>query len=410
MTTATTINGPRHPQILFRGFLRDDPRLLRMRELAGASHLLEGEGLDGLRPGDWDVLVVEGAAVPPAVPERVCVLAFDSPAMGRMAGHQATMHFTGRQPSPTMHLSSDLGPPMRELLEREAVPWLESQPIRPFLQEVPSPRPSYGYPFPPRDLDERAVADCRGMVVDADGHLLVGAFPRAKGGWCWAVPYRSDRPERWLSAALESWREDDRTRFAHREPWLSRERWATPRERAARAELGSLRARRSELLQDLDERERELEAAVLAAAEEGEQGARRLLTHAGHDLVQAAVDGFVGLGFEVLAVDTGRVVDGVAVVEDLSLTAPEDPQARIILDVVGHAGESVVDDLLVVSQHAAATWSARGRAPTGRGWSSTSSRASIPTSAPTSPGPDPATSRPSPGVAGSSSTPASSSC
>lgn len=351
--SVTTINALRHPQVLFRGFDADDPRLQRMRELAGASHVMPGDSLDGLRAADWDVLVVEGVELPPAIPESVRVIAFDSPGMGRMPGHQATMQFSGRQPSPTMHVNPDLSPVLHDLLAREAVPWLASQPARPYLQEVARPRPSYGFSFPGRDLGEGATSTCLPLVTDTDGHLLVGAFPRARGGWCWAVPYRSERPERWLAAALESWRADDETRFTRRDPWLARERWSTPKERAARAELAALRTRRDKMMEYLEEQEQALEAAVQAAAEEAEQGARRLLTRAGGDLVEATVAGFTDLGFAVAGVDEGRVVDGVRVVEDFSLTAPEEPQQHVLLDVVGYAGPAELTDLVMVAEHAA---------------------------------------------------------
>ncbi len=64
----TVVNPLSHPQVLFRGFEEDDPRLTRMRHLVGASHLLTGDTLKGLRAEDWDVLVVERAPVTASIP------------------------------------------------------------------------------------------------------------------------------------------------------------------------------------------------------------------------------------------------------------------------------------------------------------------------------------------------------
>ncbi len=81
----TVVNPLNHPQVLFRGFEEDDPRLTRMRHLVGGSHLLTGNTLEGLRPEDWDVLVVERAPVTASIPTGVHVLALDSPSLGSPA-------------------------------------------------------------------------------------------------------------------------------------------------------------------------------------------------------------------------------------------------------------------------------------------------------------------------------------
>ncbi len=260
----TVVNPLSHPQVLFRGFEADDPRLVRMRHLVGASHVLTGDTLTGLRPEDWDVLVIERAPVTHSIPMRVHVLALDSPSMGDPSFSRASMHYSGRQPSRTMNIAKDLPADVRDLVVREAIPWLETQDALPYLQKRVHMRgPTASGRPPDSSIAEIELQDCWTMVSDADGGLVVGAFPRGDGRWCWAVPYRSEPPELWLAAAMTHWRRSDPDRFPELNPWRTREPWVTGEEREARGQLAQLKTDRNRVLADLKERELELDSTVL---------------------------------------------------------------------------------------------------------------------------------------------------
>ncbi len=222
---------------------------------------------------------------------------------------------------------------------------------------LPADAPSHGGPdavggspysaFPVAELQT-----CWRMVSDADGQLVVGAFPRGDDAWCWAIPYRSEHPELWLAAALTKWRQTDPLRFPELNPWRSREPWVTDEERAAQRQLADVKAERSRVLVELKDREFALDSAVLVASQEAEQGARRLLTSQGEELGAAVLDAFTQLGFVVQDLDEERDRAGLARVEDLNLTCPDQPQVRILAEVKGYAGGAKGGDLIQIGHHA----------------------------------------------------------
>ncbi len=364
----TVVNPLSHPQVLFRWFEEDDPRLTRMRHLVGASHLLTGDTLKGLRAEDWDVLVVERAPVTASIPRDVHVLALDSPSLGRPAFPWGSMHFSGRQPSRTMNIAADLPADVRELVLGEAIPWLKTQEALPYMQmrrHMMGPTPSGGTPyFSISDID---LQTCWRMVSDADGQLVVGAFPRGNDGWCWAIPYRSEHPELWLAAALTHWRQTDPVRFREVNPWRAREPWVTDEEREAHGQLAELKTERGRVLAELKDRELALDSAVLVASQKAEQGARRLLTAQGEDLGEAVVLAFTDLGFDVQDLDEERDRSGLARVEDLNLTCPDQPEVRILAEVKGYAKGAKAGDLIQIGHHAV-RYTQRQGVPPDRSW------------------------------------------
>ncbi len=88
------------------------------------------------------------------------------------------------------------------------------------------------------------------------------------------------------------------------------------------------------------------------ASQKAEQGPRRLLTAQGEELGAAVIAAFTELGFEVQDVDVERGRAGLARVEDLNLTCPDQPEVRILAEVKGYAGGAKASDLIQIGNHA----------------------------------------------------------
>jgi len=151
---------------------------------------------------------------------------------------------------------------------------------------------------------------------------------------------------------MTHWRRSDPDRFPELNPWRAREPWVTGEEREARGQLAQLKTDRNRVLADLKERELELDSTVLMASQKAEQGPRRLLTAQGEELGAAVIAAFTELGFEVQDVDVERDRAGLARVEDLNLTCPDQPEVRILAEVKGYAGGAKASDLIQIGNHA----------------------------------------------------------
>lgn len=353
------INPLQHPQTLFVGFDADDPRLLRMQHLVGTFRVQDECLMHELRPGDWDLLVVESQPIGWRVPPHLQVLAFATPDYGHSADADWLMLHTGRQHSRTLRLGEELTEDVRKLLTSEALPWLEAQEKIPYLQE----QSRWGAAPTPRDLPWDEKVSCQGFVTDADSNVVVGAFRRDLNSWCWAIPYRSTTPELWLAAALQEWRKTDATRFPDVSPWRAREPWITSDEITVMSELEALESERKRALSEFATREQALIAAVQDAHLVAEHGPRRLLTAQSDELVDAVKVAFERLGFDVTDVDEVRTANGMVRVEDLHLTDPDNPDLRILAEVKGYTGGAKARDLIQISQHVVRYVQREGVAP-----------------------------------------------
>lgn len=345
----TVINPLQHPQALFVGFAADDPRLARMQRLVGTYRVRAECNLDGLRPADWDVLVIQGQPLGWRAPGHIQVLAFATPDFGRIAYRAGTVVPDGKQPSRTLHVGEQLTDDVRRLITTEALPWLEGQEVIPYLQL----RSGWESGSSSKDIDGDVTALWDRFVTDADGNVVLGAFPRGENSSCWAVPYSSDMPDLWLAAALQAWRKTDAGRFPDVAPWRAREPWVTSNERRLTRQLDALAAERDHAVSEFDQRELELRSAAQDAQLQAEQGPRRLLTAQSEDLVDAVKDAFGQLGYLVTDVDEERGVTGMVRVEDLHLTDPDKPERRIIAEVKGYTAGAKARDLIQISQHVA---------------------------------------------------------
>lgn len=273
----------------------------------------------------------------------------------------ASVAFEGQQPGRTLVIAQDLSPTLQDLIKSESIPWLQEQLSIPFLtlrqhSMMPPAKPT------PRSLTRDEVKSCRPMLSDADGNMVIGAFPRGDGGWCWALPHSTDHPELWLAEALTTWQEFAPERFPQIDPWRTRSAWMTAPERAAHEVRDQHVAKRDDMLLDLKKQGLEIDARILAAEKSAEQGPRRLLTSQGDTLVDAVMQALTGLGFLVEDIDDERDSQGLAKVEDLNVTDPGHSQ-KVLAEVKGYTGGAKASDLIAIGRHAVRFVKRTGDAP-----------------------------------------------
>lgn len=361
------VNPLSHPQVLFLGFAPEDPRLERMQRRVATHRVLSSpEEIQQLRLADWDALVMEGGSVPYQA-SKIHVLAIGCQSLGQASSMWSTVTYSGAQRSHVLHITDDTSPDLRRLLNAEAIPWINSQDDVPYLQISVS---GSGIVNPgARDIREGQLSGWAAIVTDADRNVVIGGFPRAADGkWVWAIPYRSPHPELWLDLAMAHWRTVDAERFPEIPQWRTRETWMTAAEREAQRQLAEAREEFDVAQEAFRKLEVELESAVLDAEKSAEKAERRLLTEQGEPLVEAVSHALNKLGFTIRDIDEERAARGLAKVEDLHVTCPDQPAVRIMAEVKGYArGGAKASDLIQMSQHAIRFLQREGTAPD-RSW------------------------------------------
>lgn len=365
---ATVVGAPPRPQALFVGFEEVERSYKAMSALVAKALIVRTPGdLKRLRIADWDLAVFRGPdneLVPTSLPGHIHVFAYDGAptSMLQHTGTTQTMYsYSGMQPSTTLHVMADdaeIPEAMRRLVKRELVPWLAKQDHRPYLysnsRAAPHLTPLVGATF----------------VTDADRNPIAGHYVRTRSGAradtrCLVVPHSPDRPELWLAAAIDEWKELTPSRFSDLPTWRDTADWQTPEERHLHMALDDLEREREEAVRALDQRQTDLEADLVAATAAGDQGRRRLVTESGPALVEAVVAAFEFLGFEVVDVDETR---GPAEpkVEDLRLTDPDAPNWTNITEVKGYGGGAKLNDLFDLNRYAGYYLRREGDFPTAR--------------------------------------------
>ena len=368
------IGEPTHPQVLFTGFEDTDPGFAAMSALVPTARLLADGGMNDLRAVEWDIVVSRGTDVD--APDHMHVLALGCERVGLAKTDRggSIVFYGGKQPSEILHVADDLPDAVRRLVVGELVPWLQAQPIRPFLMTSTGSglygMALVGFGRPAESSTNPAtLARTRRLVAfvrDADGNMIAGAFERYGSGWCWALPYVPENPELWLAAALSDWHERTPARVPALPGWRARATWATPRETTLRADLAVLRGERQRLLTDLETRETALRSAEMAAIAAADAGPRRLLTAQGDKLVDAVTDALETLGYTVANIDNEEGATGQPKVEDLRLSDPDEPGRTNITEVRGYTGGAKVGDLQRLARFATLYLLRTGALPTTR--------------------------------------------
>lgn len=220
------------------------------------------------------------------------------------------------------------------------------------------------------------------LLCTSDGVPLVmqGAPRSNRAEELWLLPsFVTDR-KAWLLLAWRRWAESDE-RLPGPPRGYEHEAWMTPAELSAWNALKQVKVDRERKLRELQEREddaqRDHDAAQIAAV----QGARRLLTEEGGELVAAVTDALQTLGFEATDADAA-LKRGEMRRHDIEVRSP-DAEGVIIAEVKGtkkgaatswfqqignhekhymsqHAGDPPAGKWLIVNPE-------RGKAPDARG-------------------------------------------
>lgn len=337
-----------HPQALFDGLTQDDPAYLRMRAMVPSHQFLPADGVQVLRPVEWDIAVVAARARVPYIPGHMHLFATGCIDVGpaqwsdRNAGR---VSFVSSQPSEVLQIPDDLPDHLRRLVMKDLVPYLQSQPRKPVMQisynngGVASLNQLAG--------DGRTIP----FVLDADSQMLAGAFMRSDSAWCWAIPHVPDRPEVWFAAALQDWHVRTPTRVPRLIDWRTRRQWLTIEERESISRLEALQVERDHMTLDLDKREVDLEAELLNARQLADKGARALLTGQGDALVEVVKNVLETFGFEVVDVDETKL-PGQAKTEDLQVSDREHAGWTNITEVKGYTGGAKISDFAKIGRYA----------------------------------------------------------
>lgn len=334
----SVINEVVHPQAVFVNFGEDDTRLRAMASMVEGSLLLpEGDDLGPRRKLDWDIWVQRGGQVS-AAPDHMHVLAMGTTSMGLIQTDRgrSTLFYGSTNHSPTMRIPPGLPEDIERLVRNELVPWASELESRPILKRSIPKSGGWG----PSDTPIRGTKPDLSLVpflLDADGHVIAGAFKREAGSssWIWVIPHECAHPEVWLSVAMRDWHERTPHRVPRRTVWYAREAWMTGAESLAEQKLDLLERRRQRW-EGLHARRREaLEAELTHARTDATRGIRRLLTSNDDDLVQAVAEMLAGLGYEVTDEDQRRLESGQGKAHDLNVRDPDAPDRDVIVEVKG---------------------------------------------------------------------------
>ncbi|MCL1841799.1 MAG: hypothetical protein FWF75_08660, partial [Propionibacteriaceae bacterium] len=249
-----------HPRILFVGWAEDDPGLQEMTELIPTWKIWDGN-LQSIRWADWDALVSCQKFDYPdpfshPTQHRMPVLAFPHSTlpMCRTANEQLMSVYPDalKQPSTEMEINDILPAPLKQLVQREMIPWLQKLPERPLLEHTYSTPSGFCTRGFQTDMDGNSPY---WFVRDADHVMIAGAYRTRHNESVWWIPFIPDYPAEWLSAAMEAWSTELPDQFPPRSPWRTQPRWMTRDELRTTEEItqkeAALRALTSERQEEI---------------------------------------------------------------------------------------------------------------------------------------------------------------
>jgi hypothetical protein len=147
----------------------------------------------------------------------------------------------------------------------------------------------------------------------------------------------------WVKAALEVWHEIAPDRFPEDLSWRTRDEWLTPEEVRLANEMKAVAEERDRRVNEFDRRLTALRGQLVAAKEQADGEERALLTSSGSELVASVSLALQRLGFRVE--DRDQVNKPGDKLEDLRVTAPDDPEWLAIVEVTALKGGGAVGDL-----------------------------------------------------------------
>ncbi|RYG76137.1 hypothetical protein EU513_13895 [Yimella sp. RIT 621] len=337
--------------------------------------------LQGIFPTERQYTALDGTLHPPDYDAFVSVGQSERPAITRgvLFGQQALMigsrdypvraHCSTVATGTKLVIAAGLDDEVTELLKRTVVPeaskLLGSGALRGWILN-PNVRPP----------------SLKSLLCTSDGvDLVMHGAPRSnKAEELWLLPsFVTDR-KAWLLLAWRSWAKSDE-RLPGPPHGYEHQAWMTPAELSAWNALKQVEVDRERMLGELQKREDDAQRDLDAAQDAAVQGARRLLTEEGDELVSAVMDALQELGFEATDADAA-LKRGEMRRHDVEVRSP-DAEGVIIAEVKGtkkgtatswfqqigsheryymsqHAGDQPAGKWLVVNPE-------RGKAPDARG-------------------------------------------
>ena len=138
----------------------------------------------------------------------------------------------------------------------------------------------------------------------------------------------------WFEACLRRWHTLAPHKFPRRD-WHEDLDWSTAYEQETRLQIRALRSAQEAAWKNHEELILDAEARLASASAEGAKGLRRLLTATGDDLVDAVLKALEQIGFEVVDRDEEQQRSGDELLEDLTVSPPEDPAWVALVQVRG---------------------------------------------------------------------------
>jgi hypothetical protein len=306
-----------------------------MSRLVPTARLLPQRRFDTLRAAEWDIVVSKGGSI--GAGSHMHGLGLGCDHLGAIDTEVGPLRvdYGGSQPSEIMEVPDGLQDSIRRLVTGELIPHLQARSVRPYLRGIMAKGSVPTMPF----------------AVDADQHIIAGAFQHTKNRWIWALPYVPEHPELWLAAALEDWHDRTPELVPLMPGWTSREAWMTQDEIAVRADLEALDLERMRIAEKLNTRELELRSAQSAASSAADSGLRLLLTAQAEPLKKETIKALEELEFGVEDMDE-KLPPGSPKVEDLRLTDPDELAWTNITEVRGYTAGAKVSDFQRIARFA----------------------------------------------------------
>ncbi|MGL5823436.1 MAG: hypothetical protein ACRCYU_01015 [Nocardioides sp.] len=293
---------------------------------------------------DWELIVLWDCDA--EVRTGVCVVQFGGTytPSNLWNGNRFSWMMTTPRPSATYAAADELVPAVRPLIPSLADQLVESG-MSPVMRPAISPEP---------------VGVLSPFLLNSE-RLPVAGYFRRNGDIideCWWLPLEAPGPEKWIAAALATWRKTYPERFTPEEAnWSAGSEWQSSEERQLTLALADLDALHSDAIRKYEADRNKLVVEMQVASERAEVGPRRLLTAQGEDLKNEVAEALRDLGYLVEDSDIESAKKG-DLLEDLRIRDPNDTTWIALAEVRGYTGGAKLSDLQriarFVSRYAAA--------------------------------------------------------
>jgi len=292
---------------------------------------------ESVRQAEWDVLVTDSRVGHAAA--HLYVVAFGLEDFGltirSTGGATPRLTMDNKSIATEFAVPAGLDSDTQQLVERQLIPLVRSRQSNPVLCTT------YGHYSSPVAGNEPWL---RPFLLTTEPRVLAGAARRSTESEVWCLPMGLPDPYLWVRAAIRRWREEDSDLFPTDPGWVVDPQWLTWAELEAMELLEEWLSERRRFIQMSDLREEELRSNLARASRQAEEGARRLITASGDDLVSEVVTALRTLGFRVENRD--EINPPGDRLEDLWITSPDNLEWIAIAEVRGYTGGAQISDVL----------------------------------------------------------------